>query len=175
MLPTCNRPLALTLTLASVALQEFTDLRLIVADQSATVQSTQPSIAALIRVIEARSATTVEWHHRQQRHGIAEQRDFLLNRSNADAVLFLDDDVLMEPWVLGTLLTLLAREHCGFIGAFPSGLSFRDDVADGTVRYCDSTTRWRTLFESVYPPAAGALDRRPAYGRRRTARLQYSF
>jgi hypothetical protein len=60
--------------------------------------------------------------------GIAEQRDFLLRRACADAALYLDDDVFMEPWVLERLLVTLRAEACGFVGAFPSGLSFRDDV-----------------------------------------------
>jgi hypothetical protein len=61
-------------------------------------------------------------------HGIAEQRDFLLKRARADAVLYLDDDVLMEPWVVERLLDVLRAEGCGFVGAFPAGLSHRDDV-----------------------------------------------
>ncbi len=60
--------------------------------------------------------------------GIAEQREFLLSRSTAPAVLYLDDDVWMEPWVLERLCQTLEVERCGFVGAFPSGLSFRDDV-----------------------------------------------
>jgi hypothetical protein len=43
-------------------------------------------------------------------------------------VLYLDDDVLMEPWVLERLLAILREERCGFVGAFPAGLSHRDDV-----------------------------------------------
>ncbi len=127
LLPTCDRPLALTLTLAGLALQSCTDVRVIVADQNARPLATQPSIAALARVIEARLGP-VEWHHRPVRQGIAEQRDFLLGRSDAPMVLYLDDDVLMEPWVLAALAAALARERCGFVGAFPAGLSFREDV-----------------------------------------------
>lgn len=127
LLPTCDRPLALTMTLAGLALQSFTDFRLIVADQNAASQRAQPTIAALARVIEARAAS-VEWHHRPQRLGIAEQRHFLLLRASAPHALYLDDDVLMEPWVLQALVAAIEHERCGFIGAFPSGLSFRDDI-----------------------------------------------
>lgn len=127
LLTTCNRPLALAMTLSGVALQEQVDLRVIVADQSDTPMNTHPTIASLARVIEARLGK-IEWHHRAAKHGIAEQRDFLLSQAKADAVLYLDDDVLMEPWVARELLAALKREQCGFVGAFPSGLSFRDDV-----------------------------------------------
>lgn len=126
LLPTCDRPFALTMTLAAVALQSVADLRLIVADQNAASLRAQPTVAALIRIIEARRGP-VEWHHRPTRRGIAEQRAFLLQRATAPAVLYLDDDVLMEPWVIEALLTALERERCGFVGAFPSGLSFRED------------------------------------------------
>src|SRR5690606_28203778 len=70
----------------------------------------------------------VEWHYRPPSKGIAEQRDFLLAQAKAPAVLFVDDDVVMEPWVAGRLLDVLREQGCGFVGAFPAGLSFRDDV-----------------------------------------------
>jgi hypothetical protein len=77
-------------------------------------------------VIEARGGS-VEWHHRQPR-GIAEQRHFLLQCAQAEPVLFLDDDVFMEPFVVRRLLSVLEAEKCGFVGAFPAGLTFIDDV-----------------------------------------------
>jgi hypothetical protein len=77
-------------------------------------------------VIEARSGS-VEWHHREPR-GIAEQRHFLLGRAEADPVLFLDDDVFMEPFVIERLLSVLEAEKCGFVGAFPAGLTFANEI-----------------------------------------------
>lgn len=126
LVPTCDRPLSLTMTLAGVAAQSFADVRLVVADQNHECLLTQRTVAALVRIIEARGGE-VEWHHRRERQGIAEQREFLLRQAGAAAVLYLDDDVLMEPWVLQELVTALERERCGFVGAFPAGLSFRDD------------------------------------------------
>jgi hypothetical protein len=43
-------------------------------------------------------------------------------------VLFLDDDVFMEPLVIERLLSVLEAERCGFAGAFPAGLTFVEDV-----------------------------------------------
>ena len=60
--------------------------------------------------------------------GVTEQRDFLLRQAEAEAVLYLDDDVLMEPWVLERLLAVLRVERCGFVGAFPVQLSYLEDV-----------------------------------------------
>lgn len=127
LLPTCNRLPSLIMTLAGVASQTLTALRVVVADQSEPPVADQPVVRALCRVIEARGGT-VEWHMRPPRWGIAEQRAFLLAHATASSVLYLDDDVLMEPWVVERLLTTLQEEGCGFVGAFPSGLSFREDV-----------------------------------------------
>lgn len=127
LLPTCNRLESLVLTLSGLALQSHGDLRVIVADQSSAPVAEHPVVRTLGRVIEARGGA-VHWHHRLPSHGIAEQRAFLLDQATADAVLFLDDDVLMEPWVVQRLAEVLRQERCGFVGAFPTGLSFRDDV-----------------------------------------------
>jgi glycosyltransferase involved in cell wall biosynthesis len=127
LIATCNRPESMIMTLAGVAAQTVRDLRVIVADQSDEPAGEQQTILTLRRVIEARGGV-VEWHTRPQIHGIAEQRHFLLERASADAVLFLDDDVLMEPPVVAWLLETLRAESCGFVGAFPAGLSHRGDM-----------------------------------------------
>jgi hypothetical protein len=142
LLPTIERRTSLTMTLGGLAAQSVTDLRVIVADQSAAFAGDDPAVQTLARVIEARGGA-VEWHHRPPRHGIAEQRDFLLLQARAGTVLFLDDDVLMEPWVVGRLLEVLAEEGCAFVGAFPAGLSHRDDVrpAQQAIDYWDGPVR----------------------------------
>lgn len=127
LLPTCNRLESLIMTLSGVAAQTVTDIHVIVADQSAEPVGDAPVIQTLRRLIEARGGS-VEWHYRVPSKGITEQRDFLLQRATTDSVLYLDDDVFMEPWVLEQLLKTLHTEQCGFVGAFPTGLSFRDDV-----------------------------------------------
>ena len=126
LIATYNRAESLIMTLAGVAAQTERDLRVIVADQSDEPVGEREIVLTLRRVIAARGGG-VEWHTRPQVHGIAEQRDFLLRRATADAVLFLDDDVLMEPWVVARLLEVLRAEGCGFVGAFPAGLSHRED------------------------------------------------
>ncbi len=127
LLPTYNRLHSLIMTLAGVASQTLRDLRVIVADQSAEPGEHDQVVQTLRRAIEARGGA-VEWHTRPPVHGIVEQRDFLLRQASADAVLYLDDDVFMEPWVVAQLLATLQSEECGFVGAFPAGLSHRDDV-----------------------------------------------
>ena len=127
LIATYNRAESLIMTLAGVAAQTERALRVVVADQSDEPVGDRQTILTLRRVIAARGGC-VEWHTRPQIHGIAEQRDFLLGRAAADAVLYLDDDVLMEPWVVARLLDVLRAEGCGFVGAFPAGLSHCDDV-----------------------------------------------
>src|SRR5579875_3239351 len=127
LLPTYNRLTSLVMTLSGVAVQTLTDLRVIVADQGEQPVEQEQVIQTLRRVIEARGGY-VEWRTRPQIHGIAEQRDFLLRQATANAVLYLDDDVFMEPWVVERLLETLTAQQCGFVGAFPAGLSHRDDV-----------------------------------------------
>jgi GT2 family glycosyltransferase len=127
LLPTCERSTSLAVTLAGLAAQTFTDMRVIVADQSARFVGADPVMQTLGRVIAERGGA-IAWHHRLPARGIAEQRDFLLRQATAEHILYLDDDVLMEPWVLGRLLAILGGEGCAFVGAFPAGLSHRDDV-----------------------------------------------
>lgn len=127
LVPTCNRLHSLILCLSGLAGQTLSHFHLIVSDQSISPAVEDRVVVAGRRIIEARGAT-VEWYNREPVHGVAEQRDFLLNRASAEMVLFLDDDVFMEPWVLERLVDTLRSERCGFVGAFPTGLSFADDV-----------------------------------------------
>jgi glycosyltransferase involved in cell wall biosynthesis len=127
LLPTCNRQESLILTLSGVASQTFQDYHLIVADQSEEPAANSPVVQSLLRIIEARGGTH-EWHYRVPSLGIAEQRHFLLNQASSKMILYLDDDVWMEPWVLQKMVDELNHQKCAFIGAFPAGLSFKDDV-----------------------------------------------
>jgi GT2 family glycosyltransferase len=127
LLPTCNRTESLVMTLSGLAAQTTTEMHLVVSDQSADPVDDSPVVRALVRVIETRGGV-VDWHYRTPSRGIAEQRHFLLGKTSTDNVLYLDDDVFMEPWVVETLLDTLSTEKCAFVGAFPAGLSFRHDV-----------------------------------------------
>lgn len=127
LLPTYNRLSSFIMTLSGLAVQTQQDMHVIVSDQSAEPAERVEVVQTLRRIIEARGGS-VEWHNRPPVHGIAEQRDYLLKRSTARYVMYLDDDVFMEPWVVQRLLDTLQTQGCGFAGAFPAGLSHRDDV-----------------------------------------------
>jgi glycosyltransferase involved in cell wall biosynthesis len=155
LLPTIDRLSSLVMTLGGIAAQTLTDLRLIVADQSEPPVGDDPAVLTLCRLIETRGGE-FEWHRRPIRRGIAEQRDFLLRRAEADAVLYLDDDVYLEPWVAETLLATLRAERCGFVGAFPAGLSHRDDVrpAQQAIAYWDGPVE-----AEIIEPESSAWER----------------
>lgn len=127
LIPTINRLESLIMTFSGLAAQSCRTLRVVVADQSERPADESETVQALCRIISARGGD-VRWHHRPQVNGIAEQRAFLLGQAESEAVLFIDDDVFLEPWVIGCLQETLAREQCGFVGAFPVGLSYIDDV-----------------------------------------------
>jgi GT2 family glycosyltransferase len=126
LIPTYEREEPLIMTLSGLASQTVTDLQVVVASQGRHKAQESSVAQAVGRIIEARGGS-VEWHHREPR-GIAEQRHFLLGRAKAEPVLFLDDDVYMEPFVIERLLSVLEAERCGFVGAFPTGLTFLNDV-----------------------------------------------
>jgi glycosyltransferase involved in cell wall biosynthesis len=127
LLPTYNRLPSFIMTLSGIASQSLRNLHVIIADQSQHPTEHSQEVQSLLHVIEARGGS-IEYHYRPPIHGIAEQRDFLLKRATAQNVLYLDDDVFMEPWVIEKLLEVLQSEQCGFVGAFPAGLSHRDDI-----------------------------------------------
>lgn len=123
-LATINRLESLIMTLSGLAAQSHSDLRVIVADQSDAPAGQSAVVQALGRIIEARGGA-FEYHHRPERRGIAEQRQFLHEQSMADYVLSIDDDVFIEPWVVARLVAVIRAQGCGFVGAFPAGLSHR--------------------------------------------------
>ena len=59
---------------------------------------------------------------------MAEQRQFLLDRVTVPYALFIDDDLILEPNVIGQMLKAIQEENCGFVGNAVIGLSFLDDI-----------------------------------------------
>jgi glycosyltransferase involved in cell wall biosynthesis len=128
LIPTYNRPTALAVTLTGVLHQTFRDLDVIVSDQTEGASVLErPEVQSIARLFRQRGQQ-VTFHHHLPRRGVAEHRHFLLSRSQAPYVLFLDDDILMEPEVVERLVSVLEAEGCGFVGAAPSGPRFLDDV-----------------------------------------------
>ena len=128
LIPTYRRPTALAVTLASLAAQTYRDFRVIVSDQTEDSNPLETGeIKTLRRVLELRGHETVLMKHLPRR-GLAEQRQYLLDCSEAPLALFLDDDLVLEPSQIERLVLTLQEHECGFVGAAPIGLSYREDV-----------------------------------------------
>jgi GT2 family glycosyltransferase len=127
LVPTCNRPAELAVTLAGLAGQADPSFHVVVSDQSTDVPGWEhPAAAAMVRVLEAQGRPVTLLRHLPRR-GLAEHRQFLLDQASAEKCLFLDDDVWLEPGALKRLNVALEALDCGFVGMAPQGLSYLDD------------------------------------------------
>jgi GT2 family glycosyltransferase len=126
-IPTRNRQVELATTLAGLAAQTYQHFRVLVSDQSDDEPSyaTQPA-QTMARVLRLRGQDVTFTRHLPRR-GLAEHRQFLLDQATAPFVLFLDDDVWLEPAALERLRTAIGELGCGFVGAAVQGLSYLDD------------------------------------------------
>ena len=128
LIPTVGRVAELAVTLAGLAAQDGPRFRVIVSDQSDDGAAERaPAVQAMVRVLRAQDRRVSVVRHLPRR-GIAEHRQFLLERSRAPRVLFLDDDVWLEPGALGRMQEALDELGCGFVGYAVQGLSYLDDV-----------------------------------------------
>ena len=157
LIPTVGRPAELATTLAGLAAQTDVDLRLVLSDQSVDGDATaEPAVAAMLRVLEAQGRPVTLLTH-PERRGLAEHRQFLLEHAEAPAVLFLDDDVWLEPGSIARMLDALRILGCGFVGSAVQGLSYLED------RRPHETA----VFERWDGPVVPEVVRRdtPAFGR----------
>lgn len=128
LIPTCNRPTALAVTLSGLVGNDDVEFSVYIADQSdGRAGYDDPTAQAVLRVLQARGHSTVCWRNLPRR-GLAHQRQTLLERSCSNYVLFLDDDVLLEPGAINCMLSTIRRQRCGFVANAVIGLSYRHDV-----------------------------------------------
>lgn len=128
LVPTCNRKTGLAVVLTSLFGQTFDDFSVIVSDQSDDDAEYLDSIEIRTLVSALRwRGHHVELHRHLPRRGMAEQRQFLLERSCAPYVHYLDDDVLLEPTALGRMMDVIRTDRCGFVGAAATGLDYLED------------------------------------------------
>jgi GT2 family glycosyltransferase len=127
LIPTVGRTAELATTLAGLAAQTDASFRVVLSDQSETSDvASRPAVAAMVRVLEAQGRPVTLLTH-PKRRGLAEHRQFLLDRASAPAVLFLDDDVWLEPGSVSRMLDALRTLGCGFVGSAVQGLSYLAD------------------------------------------------
>jgi glycosyltransferase involved in cell wall biosynthesis len=124
LVPTCDRPAALAVTLSCLAAQTFARLRIVVSDQSAGGSVFErDAVPAVLRYLRSRGRRVETWRHLPRR-GLAEQRAFLLEQARAPYCLFVDDDVILEPDLVERLYGKLVEQGCGFVGSALHGLSY---------------------------------------------------
>lgn len=126
LIPTYERAAALAVTLTSLAYQDRRDFRVLVADQGQRPVARSAEVRAAILFLRHRGVA-VELLRNVPRRGLAQQRQFLLDAACAPRILFLDDDLILEPWVIGQMTDALARAGCGFVASAVIGLSYTHD------------------------------------------------
>jgi hypothetical protein len=127
LVPTRDRPTELAATLAGLAGQDAGPFGVAVSDQSDGEPAWRhPGVAGLVRVLRHGGHPVLLDQHLPRR-GLAEHRGYLLSRSRARHVLFLDDDIYLEPGTVARLLAAIGELRCGFVGNAPHGLSYVDD------------------------------------------------
>lgn len=127
LIPTYNRVTALAITLTSLTAQTHRNFRVIISDQSEIDVSEASEIRAAVNVLRVHGST-VEITKHLPRQGMAEQRQFLLNQASAPYALFLDDDLILEPYVIANMVETLEEEKIGFVGCAVIGLSYLNDI-----------------------------------------------
>lgn len=128
LIPTYNRPGALAATLTSLCFQTDPGFSVVISDQSPSdLLSHDASVQTAIRLLEVKGNSVALFRNLPQR-GIAQQRQFLLEKCETEYCLYLDDDLILEPYVLRNLRTVLEQEACGFAANAVIGLSYRNDV-----------------------------------------------
>jgi GT2 family glycosyltransferase len=126
LVPTRNRPAELAAVLAGLAAQDA-DFGVAVSDQSDGAPAwDHDAVAGMVRVLRHRGHPVLLSRHVPAR-GLAEQRAHLLDLTLARYVLFLDDDVWLEPGSVARLRAAIDELGCGFVGNAPHGLSYVDD------------------------------------------------
>lgn len=128
LVPTRARASALAVTLAGLLAQDVS-ARLVLADQTPERSVTElPEIASLLSVLRLRGWEVDVLHRPEPGRGVTEQRQHLLDRARAPYVLMLDDDVLLERWVLTHLLDAITTLDCGLVGMAHAAASYLADV-----------------------------------------------
>src|ERR1700745_334438 len=115
LIPTYQRIKALAVTLTSLYYQNEKKFDIIISDQSLNDIEKDSSLQTIIRLLELQGNNVIIYRNLPRR-GMAQQRQFLLDHSNATYSLFLDDDLLLEPFVVHNLRQTLEKEGCGFVG-----------------------------------------------------------
>ena len=126
LIPTCNRSGALAVTLTSLLTQTYNQFEVIISDQSDEQIWENASFTTALRALRFHGHTVMVVRNFPRR-GMAHQRQFLLEHVKTPYCLYLDDDVLLEPYVVSMMVKSIGQQQCGFVGQAVQGLSFLSD------------------------------------------------
>jgi GT2 family glycosyltransferase len=128
LIPTYKRLKALAVTLTSLYYQSETSFNIIVSDQSPDdILEEDQSIQTIKRLLEIKGHAVSILKNLPAR-GMAQQRQFLLEQSTAKYCLFLDDDLILDTYVVRNMKQVLQAQKIGFVGCAVIGLSYKNDV-----------------------------------------------
>lgn len=127
LIPTFKRLKALAVTLTSLCFQTEKNFEVVISDQSFDESLEQDAtIQTVVHLLELHGNPVSIIKNIPQK-GMAQQRQFLLDHSDSPYSLFLDDDIILEPYVLKNMKQTLQKYNCGFVGSALTGLSYRND------------------------------------------------
>jgi len=127
LIPTYQRLPSLAVTLTSLFYQTEKNFD-VVSDQSSDYDVAHNALIQAVARLLRTGGHDVTILKNLPRRGMAQQRQFLLEQCNGPFALFLDDDLMLEPFVVANMRKVIMQQQCGFVGCAVIGLSFEHDV-----------------------------------------------
>lgn len=128
LIPTFKRVKALAVTLTSLYYQTEKSFDIVISDQSPdNVLEQDQTIQTVKRLLEIKGHSLSILKNHPSR-GMAQQRQFLLEQSTSAYSLYIDDDLILDDYVVKNMKQTLAKEKIGFVGCAVIGLSYKNDV-----------------------------------------------
>jgi glycosyltransferase involved in cell wall biosynthesis len=127
LIPTKDRVTALIATLTSLYYQSYSNFNIIISDQSQYDIGQNQTLKTLINLFRLKNIN-ISIYRNLPPKGITEQRQFLFEKSKTELILYLDDDLILEPFVIKNSFKTIKIQNCGFVGMGLIGPSFVNDI-----------------------------------------------
>lgn len=128
LIPTYKRVKALAVTLTSLYYQSENSFNIVISDQSDDdVLEKDETIQTIKRLLEIKGHSVTILKNLPAK-GMAQQRQFLLDQSTSKYSLFIDDDLILDQYVVRNMKQTLEKQTIGFVGCAVIGLSYKNDV-----------------------------------------------
>lgn len=128
LIPTYKRVKALAVTLTSLYYQSEASFDIVIADQSPDNNLEEDQTIQTIKRLLEIKGHAVSILKNLPHKGMAQQRQFLLDHSTSKYSLFLDDDLILDSFVVRNMKQVLEEQAIGFVGCAVIGLSYKNDV-----------------------------------------------